>query len=202
MQIETLQATAGEMRGESSPLLSSSFSPSPSALHEYIIRRHWLTATGWCWDAVASPLPFSFILSSFHPSIPHTFHVVIEFGWLPVPWITSPPGSLFSLSAGQISHSPSPPQHSFFHFLFTSLYTFFYLLVLLPMQVSLLPSASLSIPLYHSIIHSLSPLSVHRRCNWSTTFPHIVIFKSLFASQRRESDCFILFRFPDMVLGR
>lgn len=46
-------------------------------------------------------------LSSFHPSIPHTFHVVIEFGWLPVAWITFPPGSLFSLSAGRISHSLS-----------------------------------------------------------------------------------------------
>lgn len=38
---------------------------------------------------LSSPLP------SFHPSIPHTFHVVIEYGLLPVPWITLWPGSLF-----------------------------------------------------------------------------------------------------------
>lgn len=87
------------------------------------------------------------------------------------------------------------PRHSFFHFLFTSLFALFHLPLFLPMQVSL--SLSLSIPL--SLTHCLS---VHRRCNWSTTFPHIVIFKSPLASQRRESDCFIIFRFPDMVLGR
>lgn len=176
------------------PLLSSlcSFFLSPSTLHEFIIRRHWLTATGECWDAVASPHPSSFIL----PSIPHTFHVVIEFGWLPVPWITFPPGSLFSLSAGWISHSLPPPLPLILSFFFHVSFCF-----------SFSPNphlpASLFLCLYHLYLtYSLFPLSVHRRCNWSTTFPHIVIFKSLFASQRRESDCFIIFRFPDRVLGR
>lgn len=83
------------------------------------------------------------------------------------------------------------PRHTFFHFpshLF------------LPSFISLFPpyaslTDSLSVPVYTSLslTHFLFPLSVHRRCNWSTTFPHIVIFKSLFASQRRESDCFIIF---------
>ncbi len=88
------------------------------------------------------------------------------------------------------------PRHAFFHFLFTSLFTLFYLPLFLPMQGSLTVCDSLS------LTHFLLPLSVHRRCKWSTTFPHIVIFKSPFASQRKESDCFIIFRFPDMVFGR
>lgn len=140
-------------------------------------------------------------LSSFHPSIPHTFHVVIEFGWLPVPWITFPPGSLFSLSAGQISLSLSPLPRLFLSFSFHI--SFYFLLASsLPPYASVTVSHCFSVHYSLSLTHSLFPLSVHRGCNWSTTFPHIVIFKSLFATQRRESDCFIIFRFPDMVLGR
>lgn len=90
-------------------------------------------------------------LSSFHPSIPHTFHVVIEFGWLPVPWITFPPGSLFSLSAGRISHSLSPPTPLFlsfsFHISFHSL-----------LSPSFPPHASLTDSLSVSYSLPLSPL--------------------------------------------
>lgn len=134
----------------SSPLLSFAHffvsPPSPSTLHEYIIRRHWLT--GWCWDAVASPLR---PLLCFHPSIPHTFQVVIEFGWLPVPWITLPPGSLFSLSAGRIFHPFSTPATLSVDFLFTSpFFTLFSLPLFLPMQVSVFLCLSISYSLPRS----------------------------------------------------
>lgn len=137
----------------------------------------------------------------FHPFIPpsHTlFMLLLNMAYCQFPGLLCHQVAFFSLSAGQISHSLSPPRHSFFHLLFTSLFPLFYLL--LPVHIS--PIHSLSLSVYTSLSHSLPLYSVHRRCNWSTTFPHIVIFKSPFASQRRESDCFIIFRFPDMVLGR
>lgn len=81
---ETLQATAGEMRGDSSgcafstPLLSSH---SFFFLHQLCMN---ISSGGiglQQQDGVEIQLHhLSHPLSSFHPSIPHTFHVVIEFG--------------------------------------------------------------------------------------------------------------------------
>lgn len=138
----------------------------------------------------------------FHPLIPpsHTlFMLLLNLADCQFPGLLFHQVAFFHYLA---DGSPTPlphPRHYFFHFLFTSLFTLFYLPLFLPMQVSPFLSLSLSISISHSLPF---PLSVHRRCNWNTTFPHIVIFKSPFASQRRESDCFIIFRFLDMVLGR
>lgn len=92
----------------------------------------------------------------------------------------------FLLSAGQISHLLFPTP-SLFHLLFTSYSSPLFS----PPYAHLTNSVSFTKSV--SLIHFLSPLSMHRRCNWSTTFPHIVIFKSPFASPRRESGCFIMF---------
>lgn len=92
-QIETLQATAGEMRGDGSGCASPLLTPTPHQLYMNIssgdIGLQQQYGVEMQLHHLSSPLP------SFHPSIPHTFHVVIEYGLLPVPWITFPPGSLF-----------------------------------------------------------------------------------------------------------
>lgn len=166
------------------PLLSSlcSFFLSSSTLHEFIIRRQQ--------ESVEMQLHhLTRPLSSFHPS--HTlFMLLLNLADCQFPGLLFHQVAFFHYLPDGSPTLFLHPCHSLFHFLFTSLFTL--------LSASPPPYASLTVTLflclYHlSLPYSLFPLLVHRRCNWSTTFPHIVIFKSLFASQRRESDCFIIF---------
>lgn len=153
--------------------------PPPNQLHMNIQSRD---IGLWQQDGVemqlhclTSPIP------AFHPSIPHTFYVFIEYGWLPVPWITFPPGSLFF----HYLRDTSPtlflqPCHSFFLFLFTS-FSLFYLALLLPLHISLILSMSHSFP-------SLCTGGVI-----GASLSSILWFLKTFISQRRESDCSIIF---------
>lgn len=140
-------------------------------------------------------------LSSFHPSIPHTFHVVIEFGWLPVPWITFPPGSLFSLSAGRISHSLSPPPPLFLSFSFH----ISFLLSFISLSSSQCKAHRiflwLSIPLYLSLTFPCPSLCTGGIIG-APLSPILWFLKALLPHRGEKVTASSFFDFSDMVLGR
>lgn len=126
----------GDISGRASPLLLFALFFCSSTRHEYIIRRHWLTATGWCWEAVASPLPSSFIL--FIPPSHTLFMLLLNLADCQFPGLLFHQVAFFHY---QPDGSPTLfllPHHSFFHFSLTLLYLPLFLLTA-SLCVSLLP---------------------------------------------------------------
>lgn len=142
------------MRGDGSGCASPLLTPTPHQLYMNIssgdIGLQQQYGVEMQLHHLSSPLP------SFHPSIPHTFHVVIEYGLLPVPWITFPPGSLFFIICWTdlpLSFS-TPVTLSFIYFSHLFFLSFISSSLCTSHRFTL--SLSLSIPLY--LIHFLSTL--------------------------------------------
>lgn len=133
------------------------------------------------WSCIASPV-------LFQPFIPpsHTlFMFLLNMADFQFPGLLfHQVAFFFSLSTGHLSHSLSPTMPLF---LSLSFHIFFSLL-----SVSPPPFTHLNDSLYLSFI----PPSVHRRCNWSISFIHIVILKNLYLTEERT---WLLHHFSDLL---